>query len=286
MISNQPAPSSEMKIEELTKKPSSEEIVIEDEEKNNSSDMKNDYYKDIPLEEFSHLSKSLQNRLGSLKLIKEKGNELFRNKEYEKAIEEYSKVDKFMGVLFKQSESTPEELAMALPFQTLVQLNMAQCYMNMEKYQNAITCLEQTEIYNKELKDVAVERKCKFRKAKCLIENGNDKQGFEMFEELKKKHVEDTTFVQLIDAEIKKYKKLQREEAKSSNYKQLFKKTELYEDKPPPTITTTEKIENISDQTIDKPYKNIVTWIFVIAFITILVVIAFLKVFYDRNYKL
>src|SRR3989338_10020912 len=99
-------------VDEQEKVPKEEEPQVIETENDESSTLSSEdsskvstlTEKDISLEEFDHLPKSLQNRLGALKLLKEKGNDLYRRNLFEEAVEEYSKVDRFMGVLFKKSE--------------------------------------------------------------------------------------------------------------------------------------------------------------------------------------
>ncbi|KAF0979772.1 hypothetical protein FDP41_000925 [Naegleria fowleri] len=192
----------------------------------------------ISLDEFSHLSKSLQNRLGALKLLKEKGNEFYRKNMFQEAVDEYDKIDRFMGVLFKKSESTPEELKMALSFQTAAQLNMAQSLMKMGRFSKALDHLEKAEEYNKELKDEASEKKIMFRRAKCYLDGIEETKGKELMQEVKEKFSEDHALVKLVDAELKKYKQQSKQEFQTTKFKGVFAKTELYQDKPEPVIST------------------------------------------------
>ncbi|KAG2389609.1 hypothetical protein C9374_014169 [Naegleria lovaniensis] len=217
------------------------------------------YDNNISLDEFSHLPKSLQNRLGALKLLKEKGNEFYRKEMFQEAVDEYDKIDRFMGVLFKKSESTPDELKMALSYQTAAQLNMAQSLMKMGKYSKALDHLEKAEEYNKELKDHASEKKIMFRRAKCYLDGIEETKGKELMQEVKEKYAsEDSALVKLVDAELKKYKQQSKKEMQTTKLKGVFGKTELYHDMPEPVISTNdgEDLKKKNEEVLSSSQEN------------------------------
>ncbi|EFC45810.1 predicted protein [Naegleria gruberi] len=203
--------------------------------------------KDISLEEFDHLPKSLQNRLGALKLLKEKGNDLYRRNLFEEAVEEYAKVDRFMGVLFKKTETSPEEMTYVIPFQTACQLNIAQCLMKVGKYSKALDHLDTAEEYNKEYKDKPSEKKILFRRAKCYLDGIEVEKGKDLMKQVKEKYPEDPALIKLVDAELKKYKEQFKSDLQNSSFKGMFNKKELYDDMPEPVISVTPSPETNSE---------------------------------------
>lgn len=203
-------------------------------EESNSNNKDNDIINEIPDKE--KYSTSELNRLGACYLVKKEGNKFFQMGEYSKAIEEYEKLEKYMGILLK------EEKHLSDPLKVLAETNIALCHIRMGEYSQAITrCEAALKIDPKSIKSL-------YRRGIAHMEQG-------LYEEAKS----DFDAVLELDSDngdahkmLKNLNKAQKESSMRQNqmFGGMFKRVALYDDKKNETTTTT------SDHNQDERTKN------------------------------